>query len=283
MTAAMKKRILFGAIMTAGLAGLLLIDERAVGLPLVALVICIVPVAFVEVARLAEGAGAGLLGVSGLIGTWAIALWPYWCRVGWRYYWYISDYLMALVGLMLLPVFLEQMIRFRTADAFRHIAGTFLAVLYLGVGLAAMLMIRMWMKVEGLVLFLAAVKFTDIGAYFVGSAIGRHKLIPWLSPNKSWEGLAGGLATGAVAGAAAAWALRIPALPIYQAAAVGALLGLVGQFADLCESLLKRAAQAKDSGALVPQFGGVLDILDSLLLSAPVAYLVFALLPAFRQ
>jgi phosphatidate cytidylyltransferase len=126
-----------------------------------------------------------------------------------------------------------------------------------------------------LVIFLAAAKFTDIGAYFTGSFIGKHKMIPWLSPGKSWEGLVGGLATAAGISVLLAWLLlEGDQPPLRMWAIFGPVVGLAGQFGDLCESLLKRAAGAKDSGALVPEFGGVLDMLDSVLLSAPVATVV---------
>ena len=124
-------------------------------------------------------------------------------------------------------------------------------------------------------LFLAAVKCTDIGAYFVGSAVGRHKLIVWLSPGKSWEGLIGGLAFAAGVSILVAWAWKIDAA-VWEAAVFGVAVALAGQFGDLCESLLKRSARVKDSGAALPEFGGVLDLLDSPLLAAPVGYVLLA-------
>ena len=119
-------------------------------------------------------------------------------------------------------------------------------------------------------------KFTDIGAYFGGRAFGRHKLIFWLSPGKTWEGLGFGLITAGLVGAAIAPA--IPGLSYFQAALFGVLIGGIGQCGDLLESMMKRDAEVKDSGTLVPGFGGVLDIIDSPLLAAPFAYLVFSLL-----
>ncbi len=123
---------------------------------------------------------------------------------------------------------------------------------------------------------IAITKSCDIGAYFTGRMIGRHKLIEWLSPGKTWEGLGGGVVTAALlavllvqVGGAAAPSVS---LTLWQGAILGALLAIVGQGGDLVASLLKRDAGLKDSGTALPGFGGVLDVLDSVLLSAPVAY-----------
>jgi len=124
------------------------------------------------------------------------------------------------------------------------------------------------------------VKFTDIGAFFGGKALGRRKLIPWLSPGKTWEGLFFGLLTAAAVGAAMSPAIGPRTgyiLPWWKGAIFGAILGGIGQLGDLLESLMKRDAEVKDSGSLVPGFGGVLDIIDSPLLAAPFAYLLFSL------
>jgi len=98
-----------------------------------------------------------------------------------------------------------------------------------------------------------------------------------LSPGKSWEGLAGGLALAAGVGALGAWLLTRTGTPAFGAL-FGLIVGLAGQFGDLCESLLKRSAGAKDSASLVPTFGGILDIIDSPLLAAPPAVLLLALI-----
>jgi len=127
---------------------------------------------------------------------------------------------------------------------------------------------------------LLCVKFTDIGAYFGGRALGRHKLIPWLSPGKTWEGLFFGLLTAAAVGALLArWMdlRRGYELPWWKGAIFGGVIGGIGQLGDLLESLMKRDAEVKDSGSLIPGFGGVLDVIDSPLLAAPFAYLLFSL------
>ncbi len=118
-------------------------------------------------------------------------------------------------------------------------------------------------------LLLAAVWAYDIAAYFTGTAIGRHRLAPRLSPNKSWEGVAGGFA-GAIA--AAAIVSLFVSIGLWLAVLVAALIALASQVGDLFESALKRWANLKDSGRLLPGHGGILDRLDSLLFAGPVAY-----------
>ncbi len=290
MKKSMKLRIILGSAMAVVLLGGLWLDwflqARTdfclTALPMAVLLAAIAALAFGELSRMAKASGAGMLWVSGLAGTVAVATMPAWHQ--WTHVRTAS--LLALLGLITMGIFVEQMIRHRAADALPRIACTALAVLYVGVGLALMLLIRMWSGVPALVLFLAAVKLTDVGAYFTGSAIGRHKLIPWLSPGKSWEGLIGGIATAAGACLLTTWLLQIHVFgpPLGSASTIGrtmlfgAAVGATGQLADLCESLLKRSSGQKDSGDLVPEFGGVLDIIYSPLLAAPVAFILLNIL-----
>ncbi len=125
---------------------------------------------------------------------------------------------------------------------------------------------------------IAVSKVTDAGGYLVGRKIGRHKMIPRISPNKSYEGLVAGLAMS-VGMAFLLWHLKVLWLgPAWAVALFGFLVGGMGTMGDLAESLLKRGSGRKDAGDLVPGFGGVLDVVDSLLLSAPVAYLLLLIL-----
>lgn len=115
-------------------------------------------------------------------------------------------------------------------------------------------------------------KACDIGAYFTGRLLGRHRMSPVLSPKKTWEGLAGGLVVAAVVAVALN---RLPAgglLSDIGAAAFGVVVGGVGVLGDLAESFLKRDCRQKDASQAVPGFGGVLDVIDSIVFAAPVAY-----------
>ncbi|HVP10429.1 MAG TPA: phosphatidate cytidylyltransferase [Phycisphaerae bacterium] len=170
------------------------------------------------------------------------------------------------------------------AGAMGDLAATLLIVLYLGVLSQYILRVRLARPDGGawlLLYFLATVKVCDMGAFFTGRLIGRRKLIEWLSPKKTVEGLAGGIIASVVAAAVIPMAVRrwAPAsaaavlLPqAWEAALFGLLMALVGQAGDLFESLIKREAHAKDSADAIPAFGGVLDVLDSPLLAAPIAY-----------
>mgnify|MGYP000864742432 CR=1 FL=1 len=111
----------------------------------------------------------------------------------------------------------------------------------------------------------------DIGAYYVGSRLGRRPLARWVSPKKTVEGALGGIAATllvAALGSGGVW----PRFPLATAIGVGTLLAVVGILGDLSESVLKRAAGVKDSGALIPGHGGVLDRLDSLIFCTPALY-----------
>lgn len=154
--------------------------------------------------------------------------------------------------------------------------GALLAYAYLGLLLGFLCAIRREHSVWVLLWVLMTTKSCDIGAYFTGKSIGRHKLIVWLSPGKTWEGLIGGVAFAGVVGAVGAIVLQrfgVPGAPGAGVGAVGGVVfGLVGQMGDLLASLLKRDAGLKDSGSTLPGFGGILDVIDSPALVAPVAF-----------
>ncbi len=153
---------------------------------------------------------------------------------------------------------------------------TLLAYVYLGLMFGFLLAIRREHSAWVLLWVLLVTKSCDIGAYFTGKALGRHKLAVWLSPGKTWEGLAGGVVLAVVI---AAWGLKLLeargwlAWPGWGAAiTAGVLFAVVGQAGDLAKSLFKRDAGIKDSGAVLPGFGGVIDVIDSPLLVTPLAF-----------
>jgi phosphatidate cytidylyltransferase len=117
-------------------------------------------------------------------------------------------------------------------------------------------------------------KFSDVGAYVVGSLIGRHKMIPRISPGKTWEGFVGAIVTSLVISIALTQAMgeRMQALSFTSSIVLGLLLPLISVVGDLAESVIKRDASIKDSGQTIPGIGGALDLIDSILFTAPVLY-----------
>ena len=130
---------------------------------------------------------------------------------------------------------------------------------------------------KSLTLFFALVMMTDTGAYYVGRAIGRHKLAPRISPGKTVEGSIGGLLT-AIAVGPLCKVIFFPEIPLWPAMLFGGIIGIVSQIGDLAESLLKRGSEVKDSSTLLPGHGGMLDRLDSILFCAPLLYFFLAYL-----
>ncbi len=169
--------------------------------------------------------------------------------------------------------------RMRGPDRPQQPAGWLAAgVLYIGIAGIALIELRhdnYAGRANVLFLFLV-VWASDIGAYMAGRAFGGPKLAPAVSPNKTWSGAAGGLASAVVVGVAAA-ALLAPG-GASRAAAVAAMLGVMAQAGDLLESWIKRRFDVKDTSSLIPGHGGLLDRLDGVIAAAPVAALLaFAL------
>lgn len=147
------------------------------------------------------------------------------------------------------------------------------AVLYLGTTAACLGWLRLWPDepygVKLLFFFLACIWVGDSGAYYVGKNFGRHKMSPKTSPNKTFEGLAGGIVTTYAAAAAAAFILGLDLDPIHIFG-LATILAVAAPLGDLVESLFKRDSGIKDSSSLIPGHGGLLDRTDSLLYPAPV-------------
>lgn len=128
---------------------------------------------------------------------------------------------------------------------------------------------------DWLLLALLTVFAADTGAYLTGRTFGQHRMAPSISPNKTWEGAAGGLAAALVAAVVLGLAFDL-ATPRWQQLIIGATVGVVAQWGDLFESKLKRLSNVKDAGSIIPGHGGVLDRLDSVVVSIPVVYYLLA-------
>lgn len=173
----------------------------------------------------------------------------------------------------LAAVLLFQLFRAQPLDhALGETAVAVIGLLYVGWFLGHLILVRGAPRGELIVIFILAVTWmTDTAAYYVGRKVGRRRLAPVVSPNKTVEGAVGGL-LGGVATAVVAGVWLLPSIGIGDLMILGGLMALFGQLGDLVESLFKRSAGVKDSGGLIPGHGGFLDKVDSLLFSAPICY-----------
>lgn len=191
------------------------------------------------------------------------------------------DSLLITAALFLMLVFISQMFRFQ-ADFTKMMAGVGVTVLgvfyvvFLGgflvsmrVGFEDTLVPNLSTKLLGY--FFLVNMGSDVGAYFAGSNLGKHKIAPKISPGKTWEGFVGGvLMSMAFAALATLW--FFPELPYKISIPLAALMAVVGVGGDLAESALKRGAGTKDAANILPGHGGLLDRMDSLLFNAPILY-----------
>jgi phosphatidate cytidylyltransferase len=181
---------------------------------------------------------------------------------------------------VVLAAFLVEMANFAApGGSIERIAAAVWVVAYLGVLPSFLVQLQLGRSDRHAVLGAVSLALTifvpkgcDIGAYFTGRFLGRHRMTPVLSPKKTWEGTAGGLALAV----AVAFGLNSlgPVIPGGPAGTVGFGLsvGIAGMLGDLAESLIKRDCERKDASQMVPGFGGILDVLDSILFAAPIAY-----------
>ena len=184
-------------------------------------------------------------------------------------------YLTALLFLMVLSLGLWYVWSPRTRIA--DVAVTAFGPLYTGFMLSAIVLVRDAVPGgRGALLAIgvcASLWVSDSCAYLVGSRFGKHKMVPRISPKKSWEGFFGGLA-GGVAIWLVLWATGQFALDLGYAVACGLVVSILGVFGDLIASRIKRGAGVKDSGNLIPGHGGMLDRSDSLIFGCITAYLM---------
>ena len=295
-----KLRLIYGLLFGAILLTMFYFDQtlsagwpaRAMSFPpgtLMALsLICIIPLATAEMRRLLQSEGVTISMRVCVTASILCMLWPWLeqlsqilldnpkganpiaVRVAWWFHTVKPHYLVPTVLALGLVGAVVMYSRNQKIDgAMASAGGSLLAIVYLGVMPGFFLPIRLTHSAGMVVSILLMVKGADMGAYGVGRWLGKHKLIAWLSPGKTWEGFLGGLAAAALIGLLLSH--FSPEFAWWEGLLAGMVLGAAGQLGDLLESLLKRDAGVKDSG-IVPGFGGVLDMLDSAVLAAPVAY-----------
>jgi phosphatidate cytidylyltransferase len=182
-----------------------------------------------------------------------------------------------LIGTLLVLLLVVLATRSPAPDVPAAAAAAVFPVVYLAVPIALTAVIRDRWGREALLLGLLVVWISDTAQFYVGSALGRRRLAPRVSPKKSVEGAVGGFVAG-IAAMALIGRYWLPLVSAPVLAAAGAALVALGIAGDLFESLLKRSANVKDSSALIPGHGGVLDRIDALLFVIPGYYLILALL-----
>jgi phosphatidate cytidylyltransferase len=189
------------------------------------------------------------------------------------------ELLILVVAVFVIGLLISQTFRFQK-DFTTLLAGvgvTLLGVMYLAFLGGFLIAMRVGfenlpgLSTKLLLFFFIVIFAADSGAYFIGKAIGKHKLVPKISPGKTWEGLVGGIA-GAVGAAAICTATFFPELAYKASLPLAAVMALAGVFGDLAESAIKRGAGAKDAATILPGHGGLLDRLDSLLFNGPILY-----------
>lgn len=177
---------------------------------------------------------------------------------------------LLLLGLSYLAVSRTVETAVQTTES---IAVTAFGAVYIGYTINFFLPIREEFGVFCVYFLLAVIFLGDTGAFFVGKAIGRHRMTPIASPHKTWEGAIGGLIAAGL-GAWAAQAVFFPRAAPLEAIGAGLAVSAVAQISDPLESLFKRAAGVKDSSNALPGHGGILDRVDSMIFAAPFFYFI---------
>lgn len=180
--------------------------------------------------------------------------------------------LACITGLFLLFALLFLFRIHNISDAARDVAYAALGFLYIPLLLMHLVMLhRTAYGWQWLLVIMLIVMTNDSAAYYTGSAFGKHRLYPQVSPKKSIEGALGGL-VGSIGGTMLAKFTFFSQLTFGDALLTALFIGILGQTGDLFESLLKRSFGVKDSGNSIPGHGGVLDRLDSIIFAAPAMY-----------
>ena len=192
----------------------------------------------------------------------------------------VNDFEISFLILFVLGLCLRQFVSRSNTAGILAISTTLFGLMYVPWLLNFIQKINFFPGLEGngkfyVLYFILVTKLSDSGAYVVGSLMGRHKMIPRISPGKTWEGFAGAIVVSTAGSLLFVHFLghRLSGMTPLHAVILGVLLSVTAVIGDLIESLFKREAGVKDSGRLFPGIGGILDLLDSLLFNAPIMYL----------
>ena len=190
----------------------------------------------------------------------------------------VNDFESSFLILFVLGLCVRQFISKSSTSGILAISTTLFGLMYVPWLLNFIQKINFFPGVQGnfyVLYFILVTKFSDLGAYCVGSVIGKHKMIPRISPGKTWEGFGGAIVVSTLVSLTFAYFAKdklVGMTPVH-AIILGVLLSSSAVIGDLIESIFKREAGVKDSGKFFPGIGGILDLLDSLLFNAPLMYL----------
>jgi phosphatidate cytidylyltransferase len=281
-----KQRLIFGTLMTFFFAGVVIFDgwldgsltasatdNKAIQGTIFCILIAILVIpAQLEFSKLAKAKGINVF--TPLVTVVSILFATSW-------YWFQFIAFEREVCFLLLAVFalfgllLAQYLRYGTMGVLANCGASCFSIIYLGILSAFVPVIRIEYGVWPLLMFVFVVKFSDIGAYTIGSLFGKHQFSPKISPKKSWDGMGGAVVFAVLLALLFSRAFGI--MGWMSAVVFGICFAFIGQLGDLAESLIKRDTGHKDSSNNVPGFGGMLDVIDSPLAAAPFAYLFFRL------
>jgi phosphatidate cytidylyltransferase len=252
-------RVISGVVLgAAALALIWYLDSTA----LLGVALAVAALAFNEYERIVDAIGAKLPYWTTLVTTLvACAMVPFqWLDI------------QSVLAASLLLIALNVLASERTgAPLLTDTAAAILATIYIGLPLGSLVGVHAIAGREAVLLLIATVAVSDTAQYYTGRAFGRTPLAPLRSPKKTREGAIGGFIV-APAFLAVAGSYWLPVFPWWWLMSLGFGIVVAGIIGDLFESMLKRAADLKDSGALIPGHGGVLDRIDALLFAAPVFY-----------
>lgn len=238
-------------------------------IPFLAFVLAISLIAFYEFYIMLKSKNAH---VNVLLGFIAVAF-----LVFNQYYVLMNAYMFLIIWFVVLLIY--ELFR-NKESALNNLGATLLSTMFLGLFGSSLLGIREFYSIDDefyvnggylIISIMATIWICDSAAFFGGTAFGKHKLFPRVSPNKSWEGAVFGFIFAIVTMVIAKFVV-LDFLEWKDVIVIGLIVGTIGQIGDLVESLFKRDAGVKDSSALIPGHGGIFDRFDSLLFSSPVIY-----------
>ena len=287
----LKHRLVSGTLMALAFMGVVILDgwldgswtasvaddKQVRGTLVCILIILLVIVSQFELSKLAAAKNLKAFRPVSIIGSILLASTWYWPQLV-----EISAqlYLSLVLAFLLMALVLSQYIRYGTENLLANCGANCFSIIYLGLLSGFALAIAIDFGVWSLLMVIFVVKFSDIGAYAIGSLFGKHRFSPKISPGKTWEGMAAAVVTAMMVAFAFAVSLDIMGKHImvwWLAVIFGFCFAFIAEAGDLIESMIKRDARQKDSARNVPGFGGILDVIDSPLVAAPFGYLFFTL------